>query len=103
MKKNRFKQKILKNGTGTQHNNIYIFICMYIYILLGSIMGCFFWPNAFENAPTHAFENGVRNVNKREIPIFTMFRGFRDRNIYYNHSRYVENEASSKKILDCDF
>ena len=53
-------------------------IYIYIYImLLCSIMGCFFSPNAFENAPGHAFENGVRSVRGREIPIFTMFRGYR--------------------------
>ena len=47
-----------------------------IYIYL-SIMGCFFSPNAFENAPGHAFENGVRSVRGREIPIFIVFRGYR--------------------------
>ena len=50
---------------------------IYIYMLLYSIMGCFFSPNAFENAPGYAFENGVRSVRGREIPIFTVFRGFR--------------------------
>ena len=39
-------------------------------------MGCFFSPNAFDNAPGHAFKNGARRVRGREIPIFVVFRGF---------------------------
>ena len=37
---------------------------MYISILLCSMMGCFFSPNAFENAPGDAFENGVQRPRK---------------------------------------
>ena len=47
-------------------------------------MGCFFSPNAFENAPGHAFENGVRSVRGREIPISTVFRGFQKGTSYRN-------------------
>ena len=39
-------------------------------------MGCFFSPNASENAPGHAFKNGARRVRGWEIPIFIVFRGF---------------------------
>ena len=42
-------------------------------------MGCFFFANAFENAPGYAFENGVRNVWGTEIPIFIVSRGFHER------------------------
>ena len=42
-------------------------------------MGCFVFANAFENAPGYAFENGVRSVRGREIPIFIVSRGFRER------------------------
>ena len=47
-------------------------------------MGCFFAPNVFENAPGYAFENGVHSVRGREIPIFTVFRGFRKGSSYRN-------------------
>ena len=63
---------------------LYIYIYIYIYMLLCSILGCFFSPNAFENAPGYAFENGVRSVRGREIPVFTVFRGFRKGSSYRN-------------------
>ena len=50
---------------------------IYIYILLCSIMGCFFWPNAFENAPGYAFENGVRSVRGRKSLFLQCFVGSR--------------------------
>ena len=46
-------------------------------MLLCSILGCFFWPNAFENAPGHAFENG-RAASEGGKSLFSYcFGGFR--------------------------
>ena len=63
---------------------------IYIYVYIYAVVfdnGVFFWPNAFENALGHAFENGVRSVRGREIPIFTVFRELRERSSYCNSPR----------------
>ena len=49
---------------------VYMYICIYIYMYMRCRVrkwGVSF-PYAFENAPGHAFENGVRSVRWRETP-----------------------------------
>ena len=41
--------------------------CIYIYIYMHAVvLENVYFPDAFENAPGHAFENGVRSVRWRE-------------------------------------
>ena len=58
--------------------HIYTYIYAFSYVRKWGV----FFSDAFEHVPGHAFENGVRNARWRELPIFTVFRGFLKRNSY---------------------
>ena len=74
-------------------------------------MGCFFSPNAFENAPGYAFENGVRSVRREGNPYFYSVSWVSEGQQLAQQAsqicnvvlgQHAENEASSKKNPDYD-